>query len=171
VVVDAFNTNTREAEAGGFLSSRPAWSTEWVPGQPGLHRETLSQKNQKKKTKKKKKKKILYVCGVVCTHEHSFHGSQQMASKSPGAEVTGGLSSVCPQNRTHVHAGAGDTLNCWTIRPAAGSSYSTASLKSNGECARPNSGRLVFLTLLYSTLDSGSAQFYKYFIFFLWDIA
>jgi hypothetical protein len=29
-------------EAGRFLSSRPAWSTEWVPGQPGLYRETLS---------------------------------------------------------------------------------------------------------------------------------
>jgi hypothetical protein len=25
-----------------FLSSRPAWSTELVPGQPGLHRETQS---------------------------------------------------------------------------------------------------------------------------------
>jgi hypothetical protein len=24
----AFNPSTREAEAGGFLSSRPAWSTE-----------------------------------------------------------------------------------------------------------------------------------------------
>ena len=24
----------------GFLSSRPAWSTKWVPGQPGLYRET-----------------------------------------------------------------------------------------------------------------------------------
>ena len=30
------------AEAGGFLSLRPAWSSEQVPGQPGLHRETLS---------------------------------------------------------------------------------------------------------------------------------
>jgi hypothetical protein len=38
----AFNPSTREAEAGGFLSSRPAWSTKWVLGQPGLHRETLS---------------------------------------------------------------------------------------------------------------------------------
>jgi hypothetical protein len=28
VVAHAFNPNTREAEAGGFLSSRPAWSTE-----------------------------------------------------------------------------------------------------------------------------------------------
>jgi hypothetical protein len=41
---------TREAEAGGFLSSRPAWSTERVPRQPELHRETLSRKTIKKKT-------------------------------------------------------------------------------------------------------------------------
>jgi hypothetical protein len=52
VVAHAFDPSTREAEAGGFLSSRPAWSTKWAPGQPGLHRETLSRKNQKKKKKK-----------------------------------------------------------------------------------------------------------------------
>ena len=34
----AFNPSTREAEAGRFLSLRPAW---WVPGQLGLYRETL----------------------------------------------------------------------------------------------------------------------------------
>ena len=28
------------------VSSRPAWSTKWVPGQPGLHRQTLSQKTK-----------------------------------------------------------------------------------------------------------------------------
>ena len=28
VVAHAFNTSTREAEAGGFLSLRPAWSTK-----------------------------------------------------------------------------------------------------------------------------------------------
>jgi hypothetical protein len=55
VVAHTFNPSTREAEAGGFLSSRPAWSTERVPGQPGLHRETLSQKT-KTKTKNKKQK-------------------------------------------------------------------------------------------------------------------
>jgi hypothetical protein len=44
VVAHTFNPRTWEAEAGGFLSSRPAWSTDWVPGQPGLHRETLSRK-------------------------------------------------------------------------------------------------------------------------------
>ncbi|WP_353803043.1 hypothetical protein, partial [Acinetobacter baumannii] len=48
----AFNPSTWEAEAGGYLSSRPAWSTESVPGQPGLHRENLSQKKQKKQNKK-----------------------------------------------------------------------------------------------------------------------
>jgi hypothetical protein len=46
VVAHAFNPSTWEAEAGEFLSSRPAWSTEWVPGQPGLHRETLSRKKK-----------------------------------------------------------------------------------------------------------------------------
>jgi hypothetical protein len=38
--------STWEAEAGGFLSLSPAWSTEWVPGQPGLHRETLFRNNK-----------------------------------------------------------------------------------------------------------------------------
>jgi hypothetical protein len=51
VMVHAFNPSTREAEAGGSLSSKPAWSTKWVPGQPGLYRETLSQKTKKKKKK------------------------------------------------------------------------------------------------------------------------
>ena len=55
VVAHAFNPSTWEAETGRFLSSRPAWSTEWAPGQPGLHRETLS---QKQKTKKKKKQGV-----------------------------------------------------------------------------------------------------------------
>jgi hypothetical protein len=57
VVAHTFNPSTWEAEAGGFLSSRPAWSTEWVPEQPGLHRETLSQKNQKPNKQKIKQNK------------------------------------------------------------------------------------------------------------------
>jgi hypothetical protein len=51
VVVHTFNPSTQEAEAGGFLSSRPAWSTKWVPGQPGLYRETLSWKTTTTTTK------------------------------------------------------------------------------------------------------------------------
>ena len=48
---NTFNPSTQESEAGRFLSLRRAWSTKWVPGQPGLYRETLSRKT--KKTKKK----------------------------------------------------------------------------------------------------------------------
>jgi hypothetical protein len=36
MVVHAFKPSTQEAEAGGFLSSKPAWSTKRVPGQPGI---------------------------------------------------------------------------------------------------------------------------------------
>jgi hypothetical protein len=56
MVAHAFDPSTREAEADRFLSLRPAWSTKWVPGQPGLYRETLSQKNKKQKTKQKTNK-------------------------------------------------------------------------------------------------------------------
>jgi hypothetical protein len=61
VVAHAFNPSTWEAEAGGFLSSRPAWSTEQVPGQPGLHRETLSRKTKKTKQNKTKKTIVFIV--------------------------------------------------------------------------------------------------------------
>jgi hypothetical protein len=53
VVVHAFNPSTWEAEVGGFLSSR---STESVPGQPGLDRETLPQKTNKQTNKAPHKK-------------------------------------------------------------------------------------------------------------------
>jgi hypothetical protein len=44
--------STQEAEAGGTLSMRPAWSTEGVLGQPRPHRETLSQRNPTNQTSK-----------------------------------------------------------------------------------------------------------------------
>ena len=40
-VAHTFNPSTQEAQAGGSLNLRPVWSTQQVPGQPGLHRETL----------------------------------------------------------------------------------------------------------------------------------
>jgi hypothetical protein len=46
VLAHAFNPSTWEAEAVGLLSSRPAWYTKWVPGQPGLYRETQSKKKK-----------------------------------------------------------------------------------------------------------------------------
>lgn len=36
--------STSEAEADGSLDSRPAWSTEWFPGQPGYIEKTLPYK-------------------------------------------------------------------------------------------------------------------------------
>jgi hypothetical protein len=70
-VAHAFNPSTREAGAGGFLSSRSAWPTKWVPGQPGLYRETLS-----RKTKKKKKKELQTV--VFFPYKKTFFFSKNM---------------------------------------------------------------------------------------------
>jgi hypothetical protein len=52
VAAHLFNPSPSEAKTGGFLSSKLAWSTEGVPGHPGIYRETLSQKKQNK-TKQK----------------------------------------------------------------------------------------------------------------------
>jgi hypothetical protein len=57
VVAHTFNPSTWEAEAGRFLSSRPTWSTNWVPGQPGLQRNPVSEKKQKTENKKQNKTK------------------------------------------------------------------------------------------------------------------
>jgi hypothetical protein len=113
VVAHTFNPSTWEAEAGGFLSSRPAWSTKRVPGQPGLHRETLSQNKNKNKNKNKQTNKQrnqrkrgknvaseLY-SGSVCLSEVEGEGpaSQESSQASAGIakkaqrldEVTWGL--------------------------------------------------------------------------------
>jgi hypothetical protein len=58
VVAHAFNSSTWEAEVGEFLSLRPAWSTEWVPGQPGLHTGLSQKTTPPKKTNPKSKQKI-----------------------------------------------------------------------------------------------------------------
>ena len=60
VVAHPFNLSTQETEPGRSLSSRSAWTTEQVPGQPGLHKETLSQ--EQNKTNKQKNKKTSKLC-------------------------------------------------------------------------------------------------------------
>ena len=52
-----FNPSTWEAEAGRTLSLRSAWSTESVPGQPEIHRETLFEKNKAQKMQRRRKRK------------------------------------------------------------------------------------------------------------------
>jgi latent transforming growth factor beta binding protein len=66
VVVYAFNPSTREAEA---RSSRFAWSTEWVAGQPGLH---ATQGNPLSKTNT-----------LPFVSSGTFPGSQPQAPASP----------------------------------------------------------------------------------------
>jgi hypothetical protein len=55
VVAHAFNPSTWEAEAGGFLSSRPAWSTEFESqdSQGYTQRNTVSKNQTKPKQNKK----------------------------------------------------------------------------------------------------------------------
>jgi hypothetical protein len=49
----------------GALTSRPAWSTQGVPGQPVLHKETLSQRNKTKQIKTKQKGKTALIYAVL----------------------------------------------------------------------------------------------------------
>jgi hypothetical protein len=46
-VVAPFNPSTLEVEAGRSVSSRPTWSTDCVPGQPGLQQRNIVLKKQK----------------------------------------------------------------------------------------------------------------------------
>jgi hypothetical protein len=73
VVVHTFNTSTWEAESGGFLNSRPAWSTEFQDSQgytekPCLEKPQKKEKKRKekkrkeKKRKEKKRKKVFILC-------------------------------------------------------------------------------------------------------------
>jgi hypothetical protein len=54
VVAHAFNPSTREAEAGGFLSSRPAVQSEFQDSQ-GYTEKPCLKKPKKEKEKKRKK--------------------------------------------------------------------------------------------------------------------
>jgi hypothetical protein len=58
VVVHACNPSTWEAEAGRFLSSRPAWSTEFQDSQGYTEKPYLEKQTNKQtlKTKTRKKK-------------------------------------------------------------------------------------------------------------------
>jgi hypothetical protein len=56
LVAHAFNPITQEAEAGGFLSSRPAWSTQFQDSQGYTEKPCLERQKTNKQTNKKPKK-------------------------------------------------------------------------------------------------------------------
>jgi hypothetical protein len=64
VVAHAFNPSTREAEAGGSLSSRPAWSTEFQDSQGYTEKPCLEKQKQ---TKKKSVNEQTFGCVEVAT--------------------------------------------------------------------------------------------------------
>jgi hypothetical protein len=53
MVAHAFDPSTREAEAGGFLSSRPAWSTSEFQDSQSYTEKPCLEKPLKKKKKEK----------------------------------------------------------------------------------------------------------------------
>lgn len=104
--------------------------------------------------------------GLYVYMNTAAHRGQKMASKSPGAKV---VSAVCVLTTELASIQGQGTL---TAEPLC-SCWKLTFRSTIEECrsAGLNSDHLVFLTLLYSTLGSCSARCYKYFIFFLGDVA
>ena len=65
VVVYAFNPSTWEAEAGGFLSSSPACSTEWIPGQDSQGNTEKPCLEKTKKEKKEEEEDLAYLLTLM----------------------------------------------------------------------------------------------------------
>ena len=122
MVAHAFNPSTQEAEVGGFLSLRPAWSTKWVPGQPGLHRETLSQTTTPKK--KKRKERLISAIGfqkgsIHAWAEHGVSGrmwkrrgvhswqaiAEKVRQEGPGTGYPQGQKDGQTETQTHTQTG------------------------------------------------------------------
>jgi hypothetical protein len=81
VVEHTFKRSIWKAEVGGSLSLRPAKSTERVPGQPGLHREALSQENNNKTIKPKEQRLLFQRTWVQLPAPH--HSSQLSVTSVP----------------------------------------------------------------------------------------
>lgn len=107
IVVHAFNAMHLGlmAEAGGCLSLRPTWPTQQVPGQPGVHRETLSQE-QHNKQETKCATFIVYICVWACQPMHVW--------RSHNDEVFS-FYHIGPRNQTQVVCHGGRRLYPWAI--------------------------------------------------------
>jgi hypothetical protein len=57
VVAHDFEFSIIGGRAGGSLSWRPVWSSDFVPRWTGLHRETMSENQPNRQTNKQKREK------------------------------------------------------------------------------------------------------------------
>jgi hypothetical protein len=91
-----YNPSSQEAEVGKSLNSSPAWSTELVPRQPELHRETVSWKTKTYKNILNKVKFKNSLCPLLSRNtSERYLGAHLIHSAS-----TSGLGpSRCPMNR------------------------------------------------------------------------
>jgi len=87
---NAFNLSTQEVVRRIPPSSRPAWSTEQVLGQPGLHRESLSQKTNKQTNKQTNKLKSNQTKHLPPKQTYKKQASKQ-ACKNPQPHEKGKL--------------------------------------------------------------------------------
>jgi hypothetical protein len=93
VVARTLNPSTWEAEAGGFLSSKPTWSTEWVLGQrtsvsknqtkPNQTKPNQNQPNQTKPNKQKNPKQSLPVMPIRWARLAGQHAQRPPAAARP----------------------------------------------------------------------------------------
>jgi hypothetical protein len=82
---------------------RPTWSTELVPGQPGLDRETPSQKTNENKTNKQTNKQTNKIKGQDHTLPQGLHTLPVVASLGgTGPQVH----FILPHSRKEAHAAA-----------------------------------------------------------------
>jgi hypothetical protein len=124
-----------EADAGRSLRSRLAWSTEWVPRQPNLYRETLSRKTTTYQ--------ISYILNAYIMIHNSSKISYEVAIEqfyswdttawrtiSKGRSIRKEGTTV---NRTwHVHYGSSDQLSVGLSALSAFSSVRKQSMRKSG---------------------------------------
>jgi hypothetical protein len=56
---------------------RPAWSTEYIPGQPELHRETLSQKSKEKEKKRRRSSRSSSITTTTTNNNNTTNNSNK----------------------------------------------------------------------------------------------
>jgi hypothetical protein len=88
MVVQAFNPRTWEAEAGGFLSLRPPWSTKVSSRTARAIEKSCLKKTKKQKNKKKKeRKKVTFKAGEMVQQLRALTALPEVLSSIPSSHM------------------------------------------------------------------------------------